>query len=77
MKQLLFAKGEEAIFYKDYNNNAIIETREGNKTKLVNRIAWIENKKPSKKFIKVLLQNNEGFTVYELEEEVFLIEVYK
>lgn len=76
-KKLLFAKGEEAIFFKDYNNNAIIETRKGNKTKLVNRIAWIETRKPSKQFIETLLKQNEGFTVYELEAEVFLVEVYK
>lgn len=76
-KKLLFSKGEEAVFFKDCNNNAIIETKEGNKTILHNRIAWIETKKPSKEYIETLLEQNEGFTVYQLEEEVFLIEIYK
>lgn len=77
LKNLLFASGEEAIFIKDCNNNAIIETREGNKTILRNRIAWIETRKPSQKYIEALLEQNEGFTIYELEEEIFLVEVYK
>lgn len=77
LKALLFASGEEAIFLKDCNNNAIIETREGKKTKLVNRISWIENKKPSQAYIETLLISNEGLTIYQLEEEVFLIEIYK
>lgn len=79
LKNLLFSQGEECIFIKDKNNNAIIEDKEGNKTILKNRIAWIETKKPSNELIEVLLAQSfiDGFTVYELEEEVFLIEVYR
>jgi hypothetical protein len=79
LKRLLFAQGEEAIFIKDCNNNAIIEDKQGNKTKLVNRISWIETKKPSKELIEVLLKQSfiDGFTVYELEEDVFVIEIYR
>lgn len=77
LKNLIFAQGEECIFTKDCNNNAIIEDKEGNKTILRNRIAWIETIKPSKDYINILLEQNEGFTIYELEEEVFLIETYK
>jgi hypothetical protein len=75
-KQLLFSIGEEAVFYKDKNNNAIIENKEGSKTILKQRIAWKETKKPSKAYIEALLQNNEGFTIYK-EEEGFKIELYK
>jgi len=76
-KKLLFSKGEEAVFYKDCNNNAIIENKEGKKTKFSKRIAWIEGSNPSKEYIEVLLQQHNGLTIYQLEEEVFLIEIYK
>jgi len=76
-KKLLFAIGEEAVFWKDVFGNAVIENKEGKKEVLKNRIAWIENKKPSKSFVEVLLKSFDGFTVYQLEEKVFLIETYK
>ena len=77
MKNLLFAKGEEAVFWKDCFGNAIIEDKEGKKEVLKTRITWIETRKPSSKYIEALLCFHAGFTVYQLEEEVFLVEVYK
>ena len=77
MKKLLFASGEEAVFYKDASNYAIIEGKYGSKDILKKRIAWIEEEGPSKEYIEVLLQQENGLTIYKLEEAVYLLEVYK
>jgi len=77
MKSLLFASGEEAVFYKDASNYAIIEGKQGSKDILKKRIAWIENIAPSKEYIEVLLEQENGLTIYKLEEAVYLLEVYK
>ena len=76
-KKLLFAIGEEAVFYKQENNYAVIENKEGKKEVLKNRIAWLETRKPSSKYIEALLSFHNGLTIYKLEEAVYLIETYK
>ena len=76
-KKTLFDKGEKCIFYKDINNHAIIEYPNGKYITLKNRIAWIENKKPNQCYIKELLKNNEGLTIYKLSIKKYLIEIYK
>ena len=76
-KDFLFAKGEKCIAYKNYYNELIIAYPNNENTILKNRIAWIENKKPSRKYILELLKNTEGLTIYKLKDNKYLIETYK
>lgn len=76
-KQVLFSNGEKCIFYKNKYNEGVIQYPKGNKTILRKRIAWIENRKPSEKYISALLTFHEGLTVYELEDNKYLLEIYK
>lgn len=75
--KILFSQGELAIFYKNIHNEGIIIDKQGKKTILKNRIAYIENKKPSKKYIKALLIQHNGLTIYKLKDNKYLIEIYK
>lgn len=72
-----FREGEKAVFYKDFNNYAIILDNKGQKITLKNQVHIRENKKPSDNYIKELLKNTEGLTIYELKENDYLIEIYK
>jgi hypothetical protein len=73
-KKALFASGEKAVFYRDFEN-AIIESASGEKEVLRHCITWEENKlKPS--LVKILLALHGGFTVYK-NEKGFLIELWK
>ena len=75
--KLLFNKGEKCIFYKDIYNQGVLRFPNGTWQILKNRIAWIKNKKPSQEYIKELLKNNEGLTIYRLAIKKYLIEIYK
>ena len=73
----LFSNGEKCIFYKDIYNHGILQYPCGKIEVLKNRIAWLENKKPSQEYIKELLNNNNGLTIYRLAIKKYLIEIYK
>ena len=75
--RLLFDNGERAIFYKNYFNEGCIIYPSGKIEVLKNRTAWIENKKPSQSYIKELLNNNNGLTIYKIGIKKYLIEIYK
>ena len=70
-------KKELCIFYKDIYNQGIIEYQGGTRDILKNRIEIIENKKPSKNYILALLENNNGLTIYKIDNGQYLIEIYK
>ncbi len=72
-----FKEGEKAVFYKDFNNYAVILDNKGQKITLKNQIHIRENKKPSDNYIKELLKNTEGITIYEISKNDYLIEIYK
>lgn len=75
-KSNLFRNGEDCIFYKNKFNEGVIEYPKKSKTILRNRIAIIENSKPSIDYIKELLKNNNGLTVYAIDTGKYLIEIY-
>lgn len=73
-KKALFASGEKAVFYRDFEN-AIIESASGEKEVLRYCIKWHENKlRPS--LVKALLVQHGGFTVYKTEKG-FTFELWK
>ena len=76
-KNNLFRNGEDCIFYKNKFNEGVIEYRTKSKIVLRNRIAIIENSKPSKDYIKALLNNHNGLTIYKIDNGKYLIEIYK
>ena len=76
-KRQAFADGELAVLYKNPYNEAVIEDRNGKAEVLKNQIHIKENVRPSDEYIKLLLENANGLTVYEIEEDNFLIEIYK
>lgn len=75
--KLLFSKGEKCIAYKNYYNELCIEYPNNKTITLKNRIEIIENNKPSNEYIKLLLKNNEGLTIYKIDNGKYLIEIYK
>jgi len=70
----LFLQGEKAVFYSAING-AFIESASGKLDFLGHKITWQEKKlRPS--FVKALLVQHGGFTVYK-NEKGFLFELYK
>lgn len=70
----LFNKGEKAVFYKA-DNIAYIESKEGKIEALKHCIKWHENKlRPS--FIKALLNQHNGLTIYKAEKG-YTLEIWK
>ena len=76
VKMLLHYAGELCVFYKNYYNEGIIQNRKGEKTIFKNRIALIESKL-SAQYIKELLRQHDGLTIYRLKDNKYLIEIYK
>lgn len=76
-KNILFKSGEKCIAYKNKYNELVIQYPKGNKDILRKRIAWIETRKPTKKYINALLTFHSGLTIYKLKDNTFLIEIYK
>lgn len=74
---LMFADGEQAVFYKDFYNIGNIRYSNGSWEVLKNRIEIIENQNPSNEYIKLLLKNCNGLTIYKIDNGKFLIEIYK
>lgn len=72
-----FASGERAVFYKNTNNEAVIVNQDKSEIILKNQIHIVENKKPTDNYIKELLKNTEGLTIYKLHDKKYLIEIYK
>jgi hypothetical protein len=73
-KKALFASGEKAVFYTDFQT-AIIENEKGEKTYLKHCIKWNEkNLRPS--LFKALILQHGGFTVTRGEKS-FSIELWK
>ena len=72
----LFKAGEKAVFYKNFYNEAIILNQAGQEIKLKNRIAIIENSLKAS-YIKLLLNQHNGLTIYRLKDNKYLIEIYK
>ncbi len=75
--KVLFSIGEKCVFYKDVYNQGVLRFPNRKWKVLKNRIAWLENKKPSQKYIKALLNQHSGLTIYNMWEEKYLIEIYK
>ena len=73
-KRKLFHSGEKAVFYIR-NNHAIIEDRQGNKTILKHCIKWNE-KRITKSYLKELLKNHNGITIYKNKND-YTIELWK
>lgn len=73
----LFKDGENAVFFKDIYNLGIIRFPNGTWDILANRIEIIEYSQPSIDYIHEIVRQHGGCTVYELEGNVFLIEIYK
>jgi hypothetical protein len=70
----LFLQGEKAVFYSAING-AFIESASGKLEFLRHKITWQENKlRPS--FVKELLKQNGGLTIYK-EKNGFKIEIWK
>ena len=74
---LMFLDGEQAVFYKDFYNIGNVRYSNGSWQVLKNRIEIIENKNPSSEYIKLLLKNCNGLTIYKIDNGKFLIEIYK
>ncbi len=74
---LMFLDGEQAVFYKDFYNIGNVRYSNGSWQVLKNRIEIIENKNPSNEYIKLLLKNCNGLTIYKIDNGKFLIEIYK
>ena len=72
----LFSLGEICIAYKDNNNYLIIQDKKGNKEILRHQILIVETKKPTKKYIDLLLEQHSGLTIYK-DKEIHTIETYK
>ena len=73
----MFLDGEQAVFYKDIYNIGTIRYSNGTWQVLKNRIELIENKKPGNEYIKLLLKNCQGLTIYKIDNGKYLIEIYK
>ena len=74
---LMFLDGEQAVFYKDFYNIGNVRYSNGSWQVLKNRIEIIKNKNPSSEYIKLLLKNCNGLTIYKIDNGKFLIEIYK
>ena len=74
---LMFSQGEQAVFYKDFYNIGNVRYKSGKWKILKNRIEIIENQNPSNNYIKLLLKNNSGLTIYKIDNGQYLIEIYK
>lgn len=72
----LFNEGEKCVFYKDIYNFGILRYPDGKWDILKTRIEMIEHSKPSVEYIKELLKNNNGLTVYAIDNGKYLIEIY-
>ena len=73
-KKALFASGEKAVFYRDFEN-AIIESASGEKEVLSHCITWQENNlKPS--LVKALLVQHGGLTIFK-NENSYTLEIWK
>lgn len=71
-----FRLGEKAVFYKNRFNEAVIQSKEGTQILRYQRHI-VENKKPNNEYIKELLNDYNGLTVYRLDDNNYLIEIYK
>ena len=73
-KKALFASGEKAVFYRDFES-AIIESASGEKEVLRHCIKWQEKTlRPS--LVKALLVQHNGITVHK-NENGFTLELWK
>lgn len=73
-KKALFASGEKAVFYRDFEN-AIIESASGEKEVLRHCITW-EEKKLRPSLVKALLCQHNGLTIFKTEKG-FTLELWK
>lgn len=71
----LFNEGEKAVFYRDIKDKGIIIYPNLKKDILPYRITWNE-KHITKGYIKELLNNNGGCTIYKNESD-YTVEIYK
>ena len=73
-KALLFIEGEKAVFYINHMGQGIIEDLKGNKT-ILNRKKAYTKKRLEASFIKELLNNFGGCTVYR-EAQGYRVEAF-
>lgn len=74
-KQKLFNASEKTIFYNSHDK-AFIENKEGNVDILRHKITWHE-KSLKASYIKALLENHNGLTIYKDDDGGFIIELWK
>lgn len=72
----LFNSGENCIAYKNVYNELLLVNPDNSYSILKNRIAWLEDKKPSKSYIKALLLQHNGLTIYRVDNGKYLLEIY-
>jgi len=74
--QRLLDSGELCVFYKDFYNNGVLEYK-GNKSETIRtRLEFISSVKPSHDKIQGLLKEYGGLTLYKLDYNCYVIEVY-
>lgn len=71
-----FDEGEICVFYKNFYNKGVLTWKSGKKEILPNRYEEISQTKPDEEYIKILLEEFGGLTLYKLAGNCYVIEIY-
>jgi hypothetical protein len=74
--QELLKSGELCVFSKNFRNEGVLEWKSGKEEIIKERYEEISESRPDKEYIKILLEEFGGLTLYKLAEDCYLIEAY-
>ena len=71
-----FDSGEICVFYKNYKNEGVLVWKSGKEEILTERYEEVSATRPDEEYIKILLEEFGGLTLYKLADNCYLIEAY-
>jgi hypothetical protein len=74
--QRLLASGEICVFSKNFRNEGVLEWKSGKSETITERYEEISETKPDEEYLKILLEEFGGLTLYKLADNCYLIEAY-
>lgn len=74
--QELFRQGELCVFSKDFRNHGVLEWSSGKTETIRERYEEISESRPDDEYLKILLEEFGGLTLYKIADNCYLIEAY-
>jgi len=71
-----FDDNEICVFYKNVNNEGVLTWRSGKEEILPDRYEEISETRPDEEYLKILLEEYGGLTLYKLAANCYVIEIY-